>query len=267
MSGLASLNSQKMDSGIFTRTQEQCVKIETNTGESIYEFVGHSNGNAFKHSVALVEITEGGHSQAHFHPEAEESYIITHGKGRLVIDDQTRILRKGEVAKIPVGKTHQIFNDRKKLLSFFCICAPAWTPACFVPVENPQAKAVENNSNGMYVRDKQGCFEINTGCGERIYEFLGKNNGAAEKHSIALVEIVEGGSSIPHYHPEAEESYIILEGQAKLSINEEEKIVSSGEVAFIPTGKIHQISTVGQETLKLYCVCAPAWVPEGSLYV
>lgn len=249
---------------IYVRRKEDSYKIDTGFGEFIYELLGLKNGNSHQHSVAFVEILKGCSSQAHIHPHSEESYVVLEGQGRLIIDGETRIIKPGDLAKIPVGKVHQIFNDQAENLKFYCICAPAWSPECSVPVSKEYLPPPQNTAKPIYVKRKEECEVINTGRGELIFELLGVHNGDAEQHSVALVEMEKNGASSPHWHPKAEESYLILEGKGKLVIDGKERNVVPGDLAKIPVGKVHQIFNDHAETLKFYVVCAPAWTPDCS---
>ena len=253
--------SVKTENPIYTRRFEGHFEFTNETGESIFELLGKDNGNSEQHSIAHVEIRQGGSSMAHYHPESEESYVIMEGQGRLVIGRKTRIVTPGDVIKIPVEKVHQIFNDSIGTLKLLCICAPAWQPKCLVPAEMAKNSSFELDDE-IYIRKKEDCSEINAGKGEFIRELLGKDNGKTEQHSIAHVKICQEGSSTAHYHPKSEESYVILEGQGRLVIGEQEKVVKSGDVAKIPVGKVHQIFNDHADTLKFLCVCAPAWKPD-----
>jgi mannose-6-phosphate isomerase-like protein (cupin superfamily) len=253
---------------IYVRRKENCFEIDTGYGEKIYELIGVNNGKAKTHSVALVEIAKGASSQAHYHPASEESYLILEGKARLVIEGETQSLTPGALAKIPMGKVHQIFNDQSEALKLFCFCAPAWTPECYQikpPGENQEN--IQQLSQTIYSRNKEDCNKITIDKSVSIYELLGKKNGDSEKHSVAGIEIERNGCSQAHYHPECEESYLIQEGQGRMEINGETRVVKAGDAIYIPTGKIHQIFNESTETLKLYSVCSPAWTPDCGVYL
>ncbi|MDF2578212.1 MAG: hypothetical protein K0S74_1696 [Chlamydiales bacterium] len=253
---------------IYIRRKEDCQQIHAGNGEYVYELIGKHSGNSQQHSLAQVEIFKNGFSQAHYDPKAEESYIITEGSGRLTISNQTRAVTIGDVVKIPVGKIHQIFNDNIETLKFYCICAPAWTPEGFIPAgQQLHNQKVNSESDEIYIKRKEDCQEINAGNGEHIYELLGLHNGNSQQHSVAQVEIMQNGHSQAHYHPKAEESYIITEGSGSLTIGDQTRAVAKGDIVKIPMGKIHQIFNDNTEALKFYCIRAPAWTLEGIVYV
>jgi len=110
-------------------------------------------------------------------------------------------------------------------------------------------------------------FESPTG--ERIYEMIGRpeNLGGSNKHSFGHVVIPPGRSSRPHYHPEAEETYAILKGRAKMVIDGKEYFLSPGDVVFIQPPERHQVFSEGNEDLEFFVVCAPAWEPDNSVFL
>jgi mannose-6-phosphate isomerase-like protein (cupin superfamily) len=101
--------------------------------------------------------------------------------------------------------------------------------------------------------------------GEIIYELIGRGVGeTTERHSVAIVVIPPGKSSLLHYHPEAEESYFILRGQARMTLGDEEAIVRSGQIVLVPPPKPHKIINIGEEDLEFLAFCVPAWEPTNT---
>jgi mannose-6-phosphate isomerase-like protein (cupin superfamily) len=104
--------------------------------------------------------------------------------------------------------------------------------------------------------------------GEIIFELIGRGIGEpTERHSIAYVTIPSGKSSLMHYHPEAEESYFILRGQARMIIGEEDAVVGPGHSILIQPQKPHKIVNIGHEDLEFLAVCVPAWEPTNSIFL
>ena len=102
-------------------------------GETAYELVGHAVGpKEFAHSVAYLKIDAGACSQNHYHPVCEESYFITKGEARMVIDGEEKILVEGDCVLINPKQHHQIFNNSETTLEFIAVCVPPWTPDCSV---------------------------------------------------------------------------------------------------------------------------------------
>ena len=80
----------------------------------------------------------------------------------------------------------------------------------------------------------------------------------------AMVVIPPGKSTPLHAHPETEESYYILKGQARMALGEEEAIIGPGQIVLIPAPKPHKIINVGQEDLEFLAYCVPAWEPTNT---
>jgi len=106
---------------------------------------------------------------------------------------------------------------------------------------------------------------VTAGVGESVEELVGRPQQA--HHSLARITIAPGGSSRPHYHPVAEESYHILEGTATLTIDGETTTLSPGDSILIKPPQHHVIANEGAKPLKFLAVCVPAWTPECSVFV
>jgi mannose-6-phosphate isomerase-like protein (cupin superfamily) len=122
----------------------------------------------------------------------------------------------------------------------------------------------------LYITNKDRVAEPKVSrSGEMIFELTGKdeNRGAAQKHDLAHVVIPLGKSSRNHYHPEAEETYYILKGQAKLVINSTELTIGPGDTILIHALDRHQIFSAGSEDLEFLVVCSPPWEPSNTVYV
>lgn len=103
--------------------------------------------------------------------------------------------------------------------------------------------------------------------GEKIQEVLGVNAGNVYSHSIAEITIPPGGTAVPHYHKNTEETYLILSGNATLEIQEEQLSLTAGDTVLIEPNEIHQIKNNGKDNLVFIAVCVPAWQPEDSIEV
>ena len=72
------------------------------------------------HVMRGVEIGAGGYSPLHNHPWPHINYIIE-GEGSLLINGEETPIKKGSVAFISSGETHQFKNKGKQKLVFICI--------------------------------------------------------------------------------------------------------------------------------------------------
>ena len=109
--------------------------------------------------------------------------------------------------------------------------------------------------------------EIRNPHGENVQEILGVQAGGVERHSLARVTITPGKSSLPHYHKESEESYLILSGKAVMAIDSQEFELTPGEAVLIEPPEVHRIWNPGPEDLVFIAVCVPAWQPQDSFEI
>ena len=95
-------------------------------GSEIRELLAHRNSVIRNQSLAEARIPVGGATLEHCHPKAEEIYYITHGTGRMRIENETCDVKPGDAIAIPPGRKHKIWNTGGEVLRLLCCCAPAY---------------------------------------------------------------------------------------------------------------------------------------------
>ena len=98
----------------------------TKDGSEIRELLAHRNSAIRNQSLAEARLPVGGSTQEHFHPRAEEIYYLTHGTGKIRIENETREVRAGDAIAIPPGHKHKLWNTGNETLRLLCCCAPAY---------------------------------------------------------------------------------------------------------------------------------------------
>jgi mannose-6-phosphate isomerase-like protein (cupin superfamily) len=98
----------------------------TKDGSEIRELLAHRNSAIRHQSLAEARLPVGGATQEHFHPRAEEIYYLTHGTGKIRIENETRDVRAGDAIAIPPGQKHKLWNTGTETLRLLCCCAPAY---------------------------------------------------------------------------------------------------------------------------------------------
>ncbi len=78
------------------------------------------------YSLAHASVGVGQSSLPHL-LKGSEVYYILQGKGRVVIDEESRLLEVGDLVFIPAGAHQHIQNVGEEELRFLCIVAPAWS--------------------------------------------------------------------------------------------------------------------------------------------
>jgi quercetin dioxygenase-like cupin family protein len=77
--------------------------------------------------LTLVRVTmrPGTGHGFHYHPAREEIIYVVDGVAEQWVDREKRGLKKGEIAFIPKGVVHAIFNSSKKPMTFLAILSPS----------------------------------------------------------------------------------------------------------------------------------------------
>ena len=108
------------------RNLEESPAFITKDGSEIRELLSHRNSAICNQSLAEARLPVGGSTQEHYHPRAEEIYHITHGRGRIRIEGETRDVKAGDAIAIRPGRKHKLWNTGGEPLRLLCCCAPAY---------------------------------------------------------------------------------------------------------------------------------------------
>ena len=130
-----------------------------------------------------------------------------------------------------------------------------------------RASVLARHNTPMDVINLADAPPFTTKDGSEIRELLAHRNSAIRHQSLAEARIPPGGSTAPHYHPQAEEIYYVLEGRGRMQIEDDVRDVGPGDAIAIPPGKRHQITTIGAEPLRFLCCCAPAYEHDDTVMV
>ena len=103
--------------------------------------------------------------------------------------------------------------------------------------------------------------------GSEIRELLAYRNSVIQKQSLAEARLAPGAKTQAHYHPQSEEIYYILVGQARMRLGDEIRDVGPGDSIAIPPGEPHQITNIGGEQLVFLCCCAPAYEHDDTIMI
>ena len=102
------------------------VPSTTKDGSEIRELLAHRNSALRNQSLAEARVAVGSATQDHYHPQCEEIYYLTHGVGKMRIENELREVRAGDAIAIPPGLKHKIWNTGQETLRLLCCCAPAY---------------------------------------------------------------------------------------------------------------------------------------------
>lgn len=116
--------------------REQREAFITADGSSIRELAGIPSGNAANQSLAEAVVPPEEETVAHFHRRSEEIYLFTGGSGRMRLGDEERPVRAGDCVVIPPGVQHKLWAGEQEPLVLLCCCAPAYSDADTVLLED-----------------------------------------------------------------------------------------------------------------------------------
>jgi mannose-6-phosphate isomerase-like protein (cupin superfamily) len=112
---------------MHVRSYAQLEAFTTLDGSEIREWAGRVSAPARNQSLAEATVPVGGATSEHLHDTSEELYLVSAGRGRLVIDGEERIVERGDCALIPAGARHKVFNVGVEPLRIVCACSPAYS--------------------------------------------------------------------------------------------------------------------------------------------
>jgi mannose-6-phosphate isomerase-like protein (cupin superfamily) len=98
----------------------------TKDGSEIRELLAHRNSAIRNQSLAEARLAPGASTQEHFHAKTEEIYYITHGVGRIRINEDIRDVTQGDAIAILPGQRHKLWNTGADVLRLLCCCAPGY---------------------------------------------------------------------------------------------------------------------------------------------
>jgi mannose-6-phosphate isomerase-like protein (cupin superfamily) len=104
-----------------------------------------------------------------------------------------------------------------------------------------------------------------TADGSSIRELAGVPSGNSANQSLAEAAVPPGGTTIAHYHRQAEEIYLFTSGSGRMQLSDEERTVRAGDTVVIPPGTPHKLWSDEQEPLVLLCCCAPPYSDDDTV--
>ena len=96
-----------------------------------------------------------------------------------------------------------------------------------------------NSEVPVNVKDIISTFDSSTSWSKRLVN--------TENNSATLIHQLPGEGNREHYHPDWNEWWYIIDGQWEWNIEGEKVIVGKHDVVFIPKGKLHHITAVGDK--------------------
>lgn len=100
-------------------------EVLTRTGIQSRQFVWPKNSPESQVTITHVTMEPGSVSERHAHKRSEQIWIVERGEGVLLLgDEQTEVLRTGDIVRTPAGEIHGIVNSGKEPLVYLAVTAP-----------------------------------------------------------------------------------------------------------------------------------------------
>ena len=90
------------------------------------------------------------------------------------------------------------------------------------------------------------------------YILLQQGDMPSGQFSVMWVEI-EPGSGQPRHQHGPEQAYIIIRGNGRMRVGDEEEAVSTGDIVYVPPNVAHSIENLGAGPLTYITVASPAF--------
>jgi mannose-6-phosphate isomerase-like protein (cupin superfamily) len=78
-------------------------------------------------SLAEATLEPDQATERHYHRSTEEIYVVLKGSGRMEVDGDTRMVRRGDAVLIPPGAWHTLENNGSSELRILCCCSPPYS--------------------------------------------------------------------------------------------------------------------------------------------
>ncbi len=75
-------------------------------------------------TATWVDVAPGSRQRPHYHP-SEQFYVVTAGRGRMLVDGEEREVGPGDLVYLPSGAVHGIENASGKTLTYVSAATPA----------------------------------------------------------------------------------------------------------------------------------------------
>jgi mannose-6-phosphate isomerase-like protein (cupin superfamily) len=106
-------------------------------------------------------------------------------------------------------------------------------------------------------------YQTKDGC--EIRELMHPDKHGNTRQSLAEAIVRPGQETLLHKHLRSEELYHVTAGRGLMTLGEERFEVVPGDTVYIAPGTPHCISTIGTESLRILCCCAPAYSHEDTV--
>ena len=241
------------------------------------ELIDHTTSPAAVHmGVGLMDIAPGGYHDPVIHAFEKGIYVLG---GEIVLSFHGRAhrLSAGHYAVISKAVQYTLYNPGSEPARIFDMNAPQPKPldhefkdTIFQPgevvknaaapdLDDPRVKFVGHFDDAQMGGGGATISAVGVRSasirGIVLKEFIDRMFGAVHQ-ALFMVQFQPGGVGTTHDHP-LEETYFIMSGQARATLDGEEFIVGPGQYVWTGVGCFHQFECIGDEPVRWIETQAP----------
>lgn len=109
-----------------------------------------------------------------------------------------------------------------------------------------------------YYHGDRAAAELNTNFRQVVY--------TTDHIQVVLMSVPAGQEIGEEVHEEHDQTFVILGGEGKVTIDAEKIPVHAGDVIVIPIGVYHNVKSLGPGDLKCYSFCTPPHHAPGTVH-
>ena len=199
-------------------------------------------------SLAHVLMNPRAWSLLHHHDQMVEVYIITHGTGDLVCDDDVMRVQAGDAVLIPPGADHMLTNTGMASLEHLVIASPPFDPAD-VHVRSQERQYVDASARILPQPKPVTCFD---GAEIISYAFEGCPSVA-----FGWVTANSKRRKSLHRHESTTEWIYVVEGGGSIEINGISHTLRKADCVRIDPLERHALRNDNPQHMVVACICWP----------
>jgi len=96
------------------------------------------------------------------------------------------------------------------------------------------------------------------------YRLLGPGPGGSDRLEVILGQIEYGVQADPHAHPDLEQAFFVLEGNAAVEIAGETEVVGPDDFIYLPPGTPHRVTPLEGSPLRILIIYSPPLLSSGK---
>lgn len=224
-----------------------------------------------------TEFTEIGHNEwrpkldgpPHKHDDKDQVFYITSGNGIVKVGSESHTVHEGHLIYVPGGIVHQTITTGNEPLCYLLLnvfndatkeghgtFAEHIEKVKHIRKEQADSQSAGEGLSSTNVRKSKFFNNILEG---KTYEFgsnqtiLLLDRSETNRNELTFVIWPPGSKGAMVSHSEKEQSFFVIEGEGKVTIEEETQYIEKGDLVFVPRNTPHT-TEAGEVALKYLCL-------------